>query len=240
MIQLKILSGNPDELRIIASALNQLANVAEGKGYVLAGDEMLDILKVENPVESSPAFMDNVNLPEPEVKQGTGLDPDTPEVDEDGYSWDKRIHSTAHSTNQNGTWKVLRRPKIFGDDNDKWLAFIERTRAELRGEDPDTPQEDPAAVFGGGANTENPEPEQEDPAAVFGGVGPNPEDNPASVGITFAELMKFVTSHKDKISIPKVNEICTSYGLSALSDLQSDDSMLDIIYNDLVNLVEGQ
>lgn len=229
MIELKILSNHPGELRIVANALNQLADMADGEEVATyERTELPDMLKEQNPVG-------------PAVKQGTALDPETPEVDKDGYPWDKRIHSTAHSTNQNGTWKVLRRPKVFGDDDEKWQGFIERTRAELRGEDPDTPQDDPAAVFGGG-NTENPTP-QENPSTNNGSAGQDDQKDPneptSTAGITFAELMKFVTSHKDKISIPKVNEICTNYGLNALSDLQKDDSMIDIIYNDLINLVEG-
>ncbi|RLD19443.1 MAG: hypothetical protein DRI71_11800 [Bacteroidetes bacterium] len=253
MIELKIVSNNADELRIVASALTQLANLADGLGYVTAADEFPAFLKEQNPIETADVTnIDEISAAAKEaataaVKQGTSLDNDIPEKDADGYPWDKRIHSTAHSRNQNGTWKVLRIPKVFDGDVEKWEGFIERTRAELRGEDPDTPQEDPATVFGGvGADPKgNMAPEQsENPAA-----GMTNADTAATATATataaadaisdFPTLMKFITSNGDKISVPKVNEICNNFGLGSLGDLQTKTEWIQTIHAEIVKIVSG-
>ena len=229
MIELKITSNNPDELRIMASALTQLANLAEDKGYILpVNEEVPAILKEQNPVE-----------PE-EVSEVSEVSEDIPEVDADGYPWDERIHSTAHSRNGNGTWKLLRRPKKFGDDDIAWKIEIERVKTILRGESEES-QEDPASVFGGvsGDPKENEKhtnadtsTNSEDPAAGM-------EDNAGTVSMTFPDLMKFVTSNKAVLTMPVINTACDTYGLASLMALQSDDTYIDFIYNDLLKVVEG-
>ena len=236
MIELKILTNNADELRIMGIALLELAKITDGEEVVIpdhavSDKEIPSILKKQNPIEESA------------VKQGTGIDPETPDLDADGYPWDKRIHSTAHSTNSNGTWKVLRRPKIFGEDDEKWKAFIERTRAELRGEDPDATQEDPATVFGGdatgGTKTTETGTQSEDPAAGMTQEA-EPEAKAEDLGecpADFAGLMKFITTNK--LPIDKVTAICASMGMNTLMDLQKNVNYIPMVYAGLVELANG-
>jgi hypothetical protein len=67
--------------------------------------------------------------------------------------WDKRIHSTNHGKVADGTWRIVRRPKIFDQETDPegaWTAYIETVKAELiAARDGDTVQEEaPITTFG--------------------------------------------------------------------------------------------
>ncbi len=214
MIELKITSNNGDELRIVAEALQELAKVADAEK-----DKRANIVARFRQDESK----QTPDSQEKEVIQSTSLGDVSETVDADGYPWDKRIHSTAQSRNQNDTWKVLRRPKSFGDDNDKWLAFIEQTRSELRGEDPEAPKENPAEVFTNVTNTPVVEPATE---------------NPSPVDVDFPTLMKLITSNQEKIPVSKVNELCTTYGLKDLSSLSDNTSYIPIVYQHVEKLIQ--
>lgn len=238
MINIQI---NVDTVEEAQEAMRQLligTNEAGGVNIDLSG--IPSILKEQNPLENVVYTDDHAK--DPAVKQGTALDANSPELDADDYPWDKRIHSTAHSRNENGTWKVLRRPKVFGDDAAAWEAFIKRTRAELRGENPEEPVDDPKDVFG----------DNENPAAGMEGDSTTTttkqettitdEKKITTVGdvpVDFPTLMKFITSNNDKISVANVGVICTNFGLADLPALMKPENadLIPMIYNSALDII---
>ena len=220
MIELKILTNNADELRIIGVALLELAKLTDGEDFtipdsVVSDEELPPILQEQNPIEQ----------PQQNTEQQTqhAVDKDT-----SGYPWDERIHSTAHSRNQNGTWKFLRRPKKFDNDEPGWHTFIETVQSELRGEE----YVDPAVVFGSKSAEQS-----ENPAASVQEQSTTDTSTDTTDTVDFATLMKFISGN-DAVTVEKVGEVCNMCGHENIISLQKDPEMIQMVYDEFVKIVK--
>jgi len=73
--------------------------------------------------EKTDAFV--VTPPEPE---GFDVQPELPgaTVDANGDEWDERIHSRGKTFNQDGTWRIKRKPNDI--DESEWQTYIDQIR----------------------------------------------------------------------------------------------------------------
>ena len=230
MIEIKITGNTVEDIHVEMEAFLRGVSI---DGDIVDLSAIPAALKEQNPVETDitdQVYTDN-------------HDSDGAILDKDKYPWDKRIHSSAETFNTDGTWKLLKIPKIFNKDKKLWHEFIERVRAELRGEpeaDDKTPEQSPTTA-------ENPE-VTENPEDVFGN-----NENPAAgmqqkeetvttvteAPTNFTELMKFITSHKDSVTIANVNDICNNFGLTDLPALMKPDNadMIPLVYNSILEII---
>ena len=54
-----------------------------------------------------------------------------PFLDSKGLPWDKRINATTRKVNQDGTWAISRRLKLFGKDQASWQEYVKNMQEYL-------------------------------------------------------------------------------------------------------------
>ncbi|AFC22390.1 hypothetical protein F353_gp08 [Vibrio phage CP-T1] len=183
------------------------------------------------------------------------------ELDVNGLPWDGRIHSANKTQNSDGSWRNARQPKNFDGD---WAQYIKEIEAELKAAtgvtppppvDTETqddtpppppvdtePQDDtPPPPVDSESQDDTPpppvdsEPQDDTPPPPFGQTVTEPVKN-----VTFAELMKLITTNAGKNSVAKVQEIITELGLGSLQTLNTaNPGMVPTVYAQLCAKLEA-
>jgi hypothetical protein len=148
--------------------------------------------------------------------------------------WDKRIHSTNHGKVADGTWRIVRRPKIFDQETDPegaWTAYIETVKAELiAARDGDTVQEEAPITT---QVEEAPITTQVEEAPITTQV----EEAPIT---TFGDLMVMITGNIELITINDVNELCAEHGLTGVNDLAAGhDDLIPVIAEEIRAIIHN-
>lgn len=190
---------------------------------------------------STGPIIDSIASEEPKSNAGVTVNPDgsmtIPAEDKTGlgfdsvgHPWDERIHSTARNKNNDGTWKIVRRPKRFDENPLDWKIYIKNVLAELDG----------TALNDQVTETENPEP-QEDPATVFGQGGSahvnQQTTTTSSAPIDLTSFLMYMTTNSDKITTEQVRAICQKYGVPELMVLYEPIMINDVPNMDHVALI---
>jgi hypothetical protein len=181
-----------------------------------------------------------------------------PELDTAGLPHDNRIHSRTKSTENDGTWKVSRKPKEYADKA-TWLLFVDSVRAESITPDAviapvdDIPTDAPS-VFGAPVQeavaTPPPPPVQEvapvqeavatpPPPPVQEAVATPPPTpvqqvapaQQAAATVTFGELMQHITANK--IGMDIVTATCVKHGVASLPVLSQRKDLIPAVLADL-------
>jgi len=122
------MSTQNDENRGMCEVMNQAGEIISSKG-----------MKPTNPVKSEVkesivnTLTDAVKPPADPVKHDTSPLPlasyDTTKLDSAGLPHDKRVDSTSHNTNADGTWKALKQPSKF--EKAEWVSYRETVKVNL-------------------------------------------------------------------------------------------------------------
>lgn len=211
------------------------------------------------PVIWTPASESGSMVEEPEKRVRGAIFPEYPVdnghgvmVDKNGHPWDKRIHADSKAVKSDGTWRIRRCPK----DQDKatWENYVEAVKVELTNTmsaptpvtAPEVDDDDVAATAAGFGNS-TPVPTQE-PVTVIppvveapAPVEPPVTDAPVPTGsvTTFQELMKYITTNRDKVDVQKVTEICQNHGIQGIPLLNSRPDLIPTVYSELEVIVNG-
>ncbi|AFC22685.1 hypothetical protein VchM-138_0006 [Vibrio phage vB_VchM-138] len=186
------------------------------------------------------------------------------ELDVNGLPWDGRIHSANKTQNSDGSWRNARQPKNFDGD---WAQYIKEIEAELKaatGVTPppppvdtepqddtpppppvdtepqdDTPPPPPVDTEPQDDTPPPPpvdsEPQDDTPPPPFGQTVTEPVKN-----VTFAALMKLVTTNAGKDSVAKVHKIIADLGLGSLQTLNTaNPGMVPTVYAQLCAKLEA-
>lgn len=167
-----------------------------------------------------------------------------PTSDAEGLPHDKRINSDPATINADGTWKARRKPKEM--TKDEWVTYIDGVKAELRQALSGEPivEDEPAIEIeqiteaevqaGNIAPPVTDEPQQdvvEPPVAQEETVAPpvtNADELPPR---TFAELMKLITSNREKVTIDDINAMIKEHGVASLPLLNSArPDLIPVVY----------
>jgi len=149
-------------------------------------------------------------------------------LDKDGFTWDKRIHSSGKSLTAVGVWKVLRRPKALFDTDEKWKAYIADIRNVVTpGEELIAPAVPPLT--------------EEQPLIIVTPVEdiPTPVTDPLTPITDFNEFINFITNGPCPIEYDAVLEIARKYGMqTSVIEFGQPDMLSKIpqIYNEIMGI----
>jgi hypothetical protein len=214
-------------LRIIAEALEKIADVFDGKPAALdpckcvnpsGVSRMSDHAAHEEKVEEETGKEDTTppaapaSPPPPPAPPAAGTAPpapqettDGPELDAEGLPWDSRIHASTRTRNKDETWRLLR-----GVDQ----GLVDQVKAELKAAmSAPVPASPPAA------------PAETPPAA------PSDDQPPVS----FAGFVQAITKKQAAglLTVQEINEVCVKHGLAQMPLLVNRLDLIPAIYSDL-------
>lgn len=212
-------------LRIIAEALEKIADVFDGKPAALdpckcvnpsGVSRMSDHAAHEEKVEEETGKEDTTppaapaSPPPPPAPPAAGTAPpapqettDGPELDAEGLPWDSRIHASTRTRNKDETWRLLR-----GVDQ----GLVDQVKAELK-----------AAMSA---------PVPASPPAAPAETPPPSDDQPP---VSFAGFVQAITKKQAAglLTVQEINEVCVKHGLAQMPLLVNRLDLIPAIYSDL-------